>query len=83
MTEEQHGQLQESTPSSFEGHAPILRLALDQVRCTLQPSTAWPDFTDESTVAPPPNGTSSAEGDARVGRLWVTDRSVEDVDWRP
>jgi hypothetical protein len=51
MTKEQHEHLQQSTPSSFIGHDPVLRLRLEGVRCLLQPVTAWPgDRADQEAV---------------------------------
>lgn len=69
MTIEEQTRLQEATPSSFEGHAPVLRLKLDRVRCCIYPE---PLFQVGESSRSAHNG-NDAPSMVSQGTLWVTD----------
>jgi hypothetical protein len=72
MTIEEHALLQEATPTSFEGHAPVLRLKLEGVYCHVQPETAFP--ADEASGSNRPLESSNGHSNIQQGTLWVTER---------
>lgn len=61
ITEEEYIRSQESTPSTFTELPPILRLQLDNVKCHLQPSTAFPHSDPEAI---------------HQGTLYISDNSI-------
>lgn len=83
---------QETTPTTFAGHAPLLRIQLDNVRCIFR--TALPPWmaattTDAGAASGPVtdtalNGASEASASAStaggpqavIGTLWVTDDAI-------
>ncbi|UZJ57281.1 hypothetical protein CBS101457_006601 [Exobasidium rhododendri] len=75
MTIEEHSRLQEATPTSFEGHAPVLRLKLGGVRCCFQPETAFQPFNEASGSSHSLNG-SNGRAEIQQGTLWVTESHV-------
>lgn len=70
MTIEEYARLQEATPSSFQGHASVLRLKLQGVRCCIQPEEAI-RIGESSRSAHNDNAGSSS---FQEGALWVTER---------
>lgn len=63
MGAEEFARHQEATPSSFQGHPPVLRLTLDNVVCSFQPRFS-------------PLETNS---DHATGTLWITEEYVYNV----
>lgn len=63
---------QESTPSSFTGLAPILRIQLDDVAVVLQPDSLDHDPSTSAQDDAQPGASTSI----RRGTLWVTDDSI-------
>lgn len=70
MTLEQHAQLQEVTPSSFQGHPPVLRLNLQGVRCCIEPEDVI-QIGESSRSAQNGNASHST---IQEGSLWITER---------
>jgi hypothetical protein len=70
MTIEEQAQLQEVTPSTFQGHPPVLRLKLQGVRCYTQPEEAL-QFGESSRSAQNGNASQSA---VQQGSLWITEK---------
>lgn len=84
ITEEEHARSQESTPSTFHKSPPILRLQLDNVRCHLQPSTAFPQSDQirdgkENGHVSPANSTISNTESIYTGTLFLSDDSISFV----
>lgn len=75
MTAEEHARLQEATPSSFQGHAPVLRLKLDGIYCYIQPKEALPLFgeTSQNGAAAVENGNSENHSIILEGTLWISE----------
>lgn len=75
MTAEVHARLQEATPASFAGHAPVLRLKLEGVRCTIQPETALQvgESSGTSQLQNQNGDNGVAHTNAQQGTLWVTE----------
>lgn len=78
ITEEEYSRSQESTPSTFSNLPPILRLQLDNVKCHLQPSTAFPHSsgTGEGRQAGTTNGNDTVSDAVHKGTLFLTDDSI-------
>jgi hypothetical protein len=72
MSSEQHAQLQEATPSSFIGHAPVLRLKLEGVQCSILPESSL-QIGESSGSSHLSNGNGSHAA-SHKGTLWVTEQ---------
>lgn len=75
MTAEEHARLQEATPLTFQGHAPVLRLKLDGVRCCIQPEEAisFLGETSQSGAAAQHNGSATNQSSVLEGTLWISE----------
>lgn len=72
MSAEDYAVLQQSTPASFEGHPPVLRLKLEGVRCTIEPTSALPGEARQTES----NGSVHGPLASEEGVLWVTEGCV-------